>query len=135
MKSRLYITLLFLPLLASAQLAVTVSPVKAIGSKAVVPLAMRNGFAVNIESARAACFLLDERGKVVGRATQWVIGSGRDKSPLSPGATKAFFFVVPSDKLLVATNLTAGITFNRVVLKGGKLADPHKDVQVRHALK
>jgi hypothetical protein len=45
------------PLLASAQLAVTVSPVKTTGQKAVVPLAMNNNFAEKIESARAACFL------------------------------------------------------------------------------
>ena len=39
--------------LASTQSAVTVSPMKAAGPKALVPLAMKNGFAKRIESARA----------------------------------------------------------------------------------
>lgn len=80
------------PLLTSAQLAVTVAPVKTTGSKAVVPLGMKNGFAQKIESAKAVCFLLSDQGKVVGQATHWVIGGGPDKSPLAPGATNAFNF-------------------------------------------
>jgi hypothetical protein len=40
-------TLALCPLLASALLAVNVSPVKITGQKAVVPLEMKNGFAEN----------------------------------------------------------------------------------------
>ena len=40
-------------LTAQAQLSVTVSPVKITGQKAVVPLAMKNMFNENVESARA----------------------------------------------------------------------------------
>jgi len=50
-------------LTVQAQLAVTVSPVKITGQKAVVPLAMTNNLAESVESARAVCFLLDEKGK------------------------------------------------------------------------
>jgi hypothetical protein len=49
------------PLLASAQLAVTVSPLKVIGQKAIVLLALTNHLAEKVESARAVCFLLDEQ--------------------------------------------------------------------------
>lgn len=67
--------LLFCVATASAQLAVTVSPVKVTGQKAIVPLAMRNDFAESIESARAVVFLLDEQGKAQGQpVTRWVIG-------------------------------------------------------------
>ena len=66
--------LLLWPLLASAQLAVTVAPVKATGRKAIVPLAMKNGFAERIESARALRFLLNDQGKMVGQASRWIIG-------------------------------------------------------------
>jgi len=69
---------LFWPLLASAQLAVTVLPAKATGQKPIVPLAMKNSFAERIESARAVCFLLDDQGKMVGQAAQLVIGGGQD---------------------------------------------------------
>jgi hypothetical protein len=116
--------------IASAQLAVTVSPVKVTGQKAVVPLAMQNGFSEKIESARAVCFLMDEQGKTVGPpTTRWVIG-GSHTNGLAVRATNSFHFVVTSDKPFTTTNLTAKVSFSRVVLEGGKLADVAKDVQV-----
>lgn len=124
---------LFCAVAAQAQFAVTVSPPKITGNKAVVPLAMKNGFAEPIESARAVCFILDDQGKMVGQATQWVIGAGRDKSPLAPGATNAFNFVVAAARPFTTTNLTAKVSFSRVVLEGGKLADASKEVVVRPA--
>lgn len=71
---------------AQAQLAVTVLPPKVTGSKAVVKPEMRNGLAEKIESARAVCFLSDDQGKVIGHATQWVIGGTKDRPALEPGA-------------------------------------------------
>jgi hypothetical protein len=117
----------------NAQLAVSVSPVKVAGSKAVVKLELKNAFAEKIESARAAVFLLDEQGKMVGHSTKWVIGGSEDKPGLAAGATNVFHFVVTSDKPLTTTNLTAKVNFNRVVLGGGKLADVSKDVQIQPA--
>src|ERR1051325_2692407 len=128
--SSLATALMLCPLLAAAELTVTVLPVKATGSKAVVPLRMKNGFAEKSESARAVCFLLDDQGKVVGRETQWVIGGGRDKSPLAARATNAFNFVVTASKPLTATNLTARVSFSRIIRDGGKLADVAKQVTV-----
>lgn len=134
MKSTLSVaTLLLCTLLASAQLAVTVSPIKTTAQKAVVPLAMKNGFAERIESARAVCFILDDQGKMVGQASRWVIGGTGNKSGLAPGATNAFYFVVAGTKRFTTTNLTAKVAFGRVVLEGGKLADPKKDVQILKA--
>ena len=117
---------------AQAQLAVTVSPPKIVGQKAVVPLAMRNGFSEKVESARAVVFLLDEQGKVAGQATRWIIGGSQDKPGLAAGATNAFHFVIANDKPFTTTNLTAKVTFSRVVLKGGKVADPSTSVQIQH---
>jgi hypothetical protein len=108
--------------------------VKITGQKAVVPLAIQNGFAEKIESARAVCFLLDEQGKMVGQSTQWVIGGSKDKSPLAAGATNAFNFVVAAAKPFTRTNLTAKVSFSRVVLEGGKLADA-RQVTVKPAAK
>lgn len=122
--------LLFAAGTAHAQLTVTVSPVKVSGQKAIVPLEMKNGFVERIESARAVCFILDEQGKMVGQATQWVIGGVRDKSTLASGATNAFNFVVPFTKPLATTNLTSKVAFSRVVMEGGKLADPAKQVTI-----
>jgi hypothetical protein len=118
---------------ADGQLAVTVSPPKVVGQKAVVALGMKNGLAEKIESARAVCFLLDEQGKVVGQATRWVIGGIGDKPGLAVGATNVFHLVITSDKPLTTTNLTAKVSFNRVVLEGGKLADVNKVVTVEAA--
>src|SRR5229473_2669774 len=99
--------LLLCPLLASAQLAVTVSSVKITGQKAVVPFVMKNKFAEKVESARAVCFLLDEQGKVVGQMTRWVIGGTKDKPGLAADAKTTFNFVVPLAKAPTTTNLTA----------------------------
>jgi hypothetical protein len=121
------------PLLGRAQFAVTVSPVKATGSRAIVPLATKNGFAERIESARAVVFLLDEQGKMVGQSTRWVIGGTRDKAGLAAGTTNAFNFVVAAAKPFASTNLTAKVSFSRVVLEGGKLADVNKEVQIQNA--
>jgi hypothetical protein len=119
-----------------AQLAVTVSPPKFIGQKAVVPLALKNGFAEKIESARAVVFLLDDQGKAVGQpTTRWIIGGPQDKAVLAVGATNAFHFVITSDKPFTTTNLTAKLSFSRVVLEGGKVADVNKDVQIGHTNK
>lgn len=124
---------LFCAVAAQAQLAVTVSPPKITGNKAVVPLAIKNGFADKIESARAVCFILDGQGKMVGQASRWIIGGTADKAGLAPGATNAFNFVVSAAKPFAASNLTAKVSFSRLVLEGGKLADPQKAVTVSSA--
>jgi hypothetical protein len=119
---------------ASAQLLVSVSPVKVAGSKAVVKLELRNTFAEKIESARATVFLMDEQGKMAGQATRWVIG-GTSTNGLPAGATNAFHFVITSDKPFTTTNLTPKVTFSRIVLDGDRLADLNRDVQVSNASK
>jgi hypothetical protein len=115
MKLRLFSFMVSCTIAVQAQLAVTVSPVKVAGQKAIVPLAMKNNFAEKIESACAAVFLLDEQGKMIGQATKWVIGGSRDKPGLAAGATNAFHFVIAADKPFASTNLTAKVT-NRVIL-------------------
>lgn len=114
-----------------AQLAVTVSPPKIVAQKAVVPLGLKNNFPETIESARAVVFLLDEHGKMVNQTTRWVIGGTPDKAGLAAGATNAFHFVITAENSFPSTNLTAKVTFTRVVLAGGKVADPEKDVQIQ----
>ena len=49
---------------------------------------------------------------------------------MAAGATNAFYFVVPATKPFTTTNLTAKVSFSRVVLEGGKLADVRKDVKI-----
>src|SRR6266850_4187988 len=122
--------LLLCPLLASAQLVVMVNQPKVVGQKAVVSLALKNNFGEKVESARAVVFLLDEHGKMVGQSTKWVIGGSRDNRGLAPGATNAFHFVIEGVKPFATTKLTAKVSFNRVVLSGGKLADVAKDVSI-----
>ena len=111
------VTVLMWPILASGQLVVTVSPPKVGGQKAVVGLALRNDFVAKVESVRAAVFLLDEHGKMVGQSTRWIIGGSQDKPHLAAGATNNFNFVVAIDKPFLTTNLTANVTISRVVMK------------------
>jgi hypothetical protein len=134
--SRLFLLSACLLAVASvnAQLAVTVSSPKVIGQKAVVPLALKNNFTESITSARAAVFVSDERGKVVGQATRWVIGGQAGPAPdvgLEPKATNSFHFVVTSAKPFTTTNLTAKVIFNRVILEDGKSVDPRKSVLIQ----
>ena len=126
---------LFWPLVASSQLVVTVAPLKISGNKVVVPLLMRNNFAEEMESASAVVFLLDEHGNMVGQSTKWVIGGSKKMSSLAAGETKTFHFVVTTTKVITTTNLAAKVSFSRVVLQGGKLADVNKDVQIQSAAK
>jgi hypothetical protein len=125
------VALLFCPLMASAQLVVTVSPPKIAGSKAVVPLMMKNGFAEEVKSARAVVFLLDDQGKVVDQSTKWVIGGSPNKLGLAAGGTNAFFFVIQSPKPFTTTNLTGKVMFSRVTMEGGKILDVNRDVVIK----
>lgn len=118
---------MFCAVTVQGQLAVTVSPPKVTGQKAVVQMAMKNNFKQSIESARAMCFLIDEHGKMVGQSAKWVIG--QNKAGLEPSATDTFNFVITSrDRPFIATNLTAKISFSRVILSEGKLANPRDEV-------
>jgi hypothetical protein len=117
-------------LTVQAQLAVTVSPVKITGQKAVVPLAMTNNLAESVESARAVCFLLDEKGKMMGQSTKWVIGGMKDRPALQSKSDTAFNFVITSPQPWATTNLTAKVSFTRVVMDNGKLLDVAKDVRI-----
>jgi hypothetical protein len=123
--------LLLCPLLATAQLAVTVAPPKIAGQKAIVQLKMKNDFSDAVQSARAVCFLLDDQGKMVGQSTKWVIG--QKKTSLGPKGETTFNFVITSPQPFTTTNLTAKVSFSRVVLDGGKLADVTKEVSVTAA--
>jgi len=127
--------LLMATMAMQAQLAVTVSPPKVVGQKAVVKLAMKNNLADKVESARAVCFLLDDRSNMVGQSTKWVIGGSQDKAGLAAAASRTFNFVVSSPGTWTTTNLTAKISFSRVVLSGGKLADVQRDVNVNESAK
>jgi hypothetical protein len=117
---------------ASAQLIVTVSPPKIVNQKAVVELKMKNSLAEKVESARAICFLLNAQGKMVGQSTKWVIGGTKDRPALEPKKETSFNFVITSTQPFTTTNLTAKVSFSRVVLQGEKLADPKTNVQIQN---
>ncbi len=91
---------------------------------------MKNNLADKVESARAVVFLLDDQGKMVGQSTKWVIGGTKDRPPLASKDETTFNFVITSAQSWTTTNLTAKISFSRVVLDGGKLADVRQAVSV-----
>ena len=123
---------IWLPTSVSAgQLDITVSPLKFSGEKALVKLEMVNHLSEPVASARAACFISDDQGRVVAQSTRWVIGGGAtNRAAMQMGATNVFHFVVSSPKPWATTNLTGKLIFNRVVLQSGKLADPVKEVAI-----
>jgi hypothetical protein len=109
-------------------LAVEVLPPKIVVQKAVVQLKMRNNLSEAVQSARAVCFLLDEQGKMVGQSTKWVVG--QNHTVLEPKGEATFNFVITGPQPFTTTNLTAKVSFCRVVLDGGKLADAARDVRI-----
>lgn len=126
MKSFVLIILaLTLPLVVQAKLIVKVEPAKTTGQKTVIKLNLKNTFAQKIDSARAQLFLSNDEGKVVGQATQWVIGGTKEKSALAPEASTTFNFVVTTDKPFTKSK----VIFTKIVLDGGKAADP-KEVDI-----
>jgi len=131
MKIKLLFLLFGMLLAARADLIVNVATPNTVGQKAVVKLNLKNTFPEKIESARASVFLLDEKGKMVGQSTKWVIGGTKNQASLAPGATNSFFFVITSEKPFATTNLATKVNFNRVVLEGGKLADVTEDVHIK----
>jgi hypothetical protein len=96
---------------------------------------MKNNFAEKVESAKAVVFLLDEQGKMVGQSTKWVIGGTKERPPLEPTKEATYNFVIAASQSFTTTNLTAKVTFSRVVLEGGKPADVNKAVSVTPATK
>jgi competence protein ComGC len=125
------IVILLCPLLLSAQLAVTVSPPNVIAQKAMVQLKMKNNLAQAVKSARAVCFLLDDKGSMAGQSTKWVIG--QNHASLVPKGETTFNFVITSPQPWTTTNLTAKVSFSLVVLEGDKLADVRRDVILQTA--
>ena len=80
--------------------------------------------------ATVAHSLSEAQAKCGSAPDTWVIGGAEDNPGLAAGATNAFHFVITSDKPFTTTNLTTKVQFSRVVLEGGKLADPQRDVQI-----
>jgi hypothetical protein len=115
---------------ATAQLAVTVSPPKITAQKAMVELKMKNGLAEKVESARAICFLLDDQGKMVGESARWVIGGTKKRPALEPKEEASFNFVITSPQPFATTNLTAKVSFNRLILEGGASVNPKDNVAI-----
>lgn len=126
----LFCLVLFYTLAAEAQLTVTVSQPKITGQKAVVTLVMTNNLAERVESARAVCFLFDDQGKMVGQSTKWVVGGTKDRPILESKKDTTFNFVITSNQPFTTTNLMAKVTFSRVILENGQVADVGKTVSI-----
>jgi len=118
--------LLFVVSTAHASLSVKVDEPKITGTKAVIKLAMTNSYSITIESARAAVFLKDETGKVIGQKAEWVIGGSKDKPALAPNTGGEYFLIVPADKPFQK----ADVIFTRIILEGGEVIPAGKGFQI-----
>ena len=133
MKNALFL-LLICTFAAKAQLAVTVAAPKINAQKAVVELKMVNEFSQPIKSARAICFLLDEQGRMVGESAQWVIGGKKSRPALEPKKETSFNVIVTSPRPFTTTNLTAKVSFSRLIMENGKSVNPTKEVTIQDQL-
>jgi hypothetical protein len=125
----LAIMLLSLPILTRAALVISISEPKITGQKAVIKLDMKNTFSQKLEGAKGTIFLMDAGGKVVGQASRWIIGGAKNRPPLGSEGNANYYFVVPAGKPFSKTRLM----IDRIVLEGGKLANPLKDIVVKEA--
>lgn len=120
---------IFATYIALAQpLTVKVLPLKVVGQKTLVELTMTNSGTNRIEAARAICFVLDQNGQMVGQSAKWVVGQNR--TSLEPHGQAKFNFVITAPHPLMATNLTAKVDFSRLILQGGKQANPQNNITV-----
>src|SRR5436309_3541902 len=108
---RLKSNLLFLSFLmslmaADAALVVRMSEPKTYGQKTIIKMELQNTFTNRIESARAVVFLLDDKGKVVGQETRWILGGTKDRPALAPEVKAIFNFVVQANKPFTKTKVT-----------------------------
>jgi hypothetical protein len=103
--------------LAHAELSVKVDEPTAVGTKAIVKLTMRNTGTNLVQSARAAVFLMDANGKVVGQKAEWVIGGTKDKPGLAADGSTVYHLLVPADKPFK----TSKLIFTRIVLGDGQV--------------
>jgi len=128
MKRMIYVALSMLVgvLAAEARLSVKLDEPKRTGEKSLIKATLKNTFAEKVESARATLFLLDENGKPVQQMTRWVIGGAKEQPRLASGASTTYNFVVTTEKPFATTKLV----FSRIVLEGGSLANPVKDLQM-----
>jgi hypothetical protein len=114
-------------------LAVNVAAPKLLKDKAVVEITMKNNLTETIKSARAIAFLLDEQGQVIGQSSKWVIGGTKDLLPLQSNSETTFNFIISSSQPFSSTNVTAKVSFSRVVLDNGKSANLANQVIVTQA--
>jgi hypothetical protein len=103
--------------LAHAELSVKVDEPAPAGTHSIVKLTMKNNGTNSVQSARAAVFLMDADGKVVGQKAEWVIGGTKDKPALAADASTVFNLLVPTDKPVKSSKLI----FTRIVLTDGQV--------------
>ena len=109
-----------------AELVIKTSEPKTYGQKTIIKMELHNTFTNAIESVRAVVFVSDDKGKVVGQETRWIIGGTKDRPPLAPDAKTTFSFVVQHDKPFTK----AKITVTRILLEGGRSADVRREVTI-----
>jgi hypothetical protein len=107
-------------------LLVQVAPAKSTGSKAIIKLSLQNTFSQRIDLVRAAVFLTDEQGKVVGQATRQIIGGGKNNPPLDPAGKAVYYFLVPAAKPFTKTK----VLISRIILENNEIVDPVKQSQI-----
>lgn len=125
----LLVSLVFISMgIASSKADIVIKVGKPItsGSTTRIELEMENTFDEVIESARATVFLIDQQGKITGKAARWVIGGTKEKPNLAPGKKTTFQFVL----LNGGPFITSRITFSRIVFEGGRVVDMSKSLDM-----
>ena len=109
------------------QLIAKVRSITRTPGKVVVKIELQNQLSSPVESARAYLFLLDEKGKVQGRKSEWVINATRRPGPLGAGEKRLWHFVLNRAD---AEFQRVQFGFSRLILEGGRVVDAKSNSRV-----
>jgi hypothetical protein len=111
---------------AKAELVIKTSEPKTYGKKTIIKMELHNTFSNKIQSVRAVVFLLDDKGKVVGQETRWIIGGTKDRLPLPADGKATYNFVVQYEKPFTRSK----VTITKLLFQNGGLGDLNRDVRI-----
>lgn len=112
-----------------ATLELTVGEPKTYTKLTVIKMDLHNSFADQIKAVEAVVFLMNDKGKVVGQKSRWILGGPDRRPPLDAGSSASFFFVVSNAQSFATTK----VLVTRIVFENGKLGNILRDVKIQSA--
>lgn len=110
-----------------ANIEIATSEVQSANNKAILSIKARNSFDQDIQNARIWVFAMNDKGEVVGQKAQWLHDSetSEDANWLDTEGETEFKLTVDTKAKATQTK----VTFSRIIMADGSLADVQKAVK------